>query len=292
MARYGTRWTWVGARSGLVALVLGASLFGCNDPPGEPEPKADEAPRATAPPSTASSTTNPANPTKSGQTFAEATRAEPPSDWQRPPDTTMTGASVGKLYTEVVRLWDSVQFVSDHDKRLAYTAKLDTELGPIVIALRPEIAPNHVRNFIALSRAGYYNGLVFERAVHEKAEGQPDLELIEAGCPVGTGEFGYGSIGYWLKPEFNEVVHEAGTVGACHSEELDTACCKFYVSLSKAPLMDNNFTVFGKVIAGLDVARRIFSLPVRNDAEYPEGDRPEKPVVIRKVTIEVRELEN
>ena len=54
------------------------------------------------------------------------------------------------------------------------------------------------------------------------------------------------------------------------------------MTLNKAPFLDGNFTVFGQVTTGLDVAKRIFSLPVRNDAEYPEGDRPEKPVVIRK----------
>ena len=68
-----------------------------------------------------------------------------------------------------------------------------------------------------------------------------------------------------------------------------TAACRFYITLSKAPFLDGNFTVFGKVTQGLDVARRIFWLPVRNDPEYPEGDRPVKPAVIRKVTIRTSE---
>jgi cyclophilin family peptidyl-prolyl cis-trans isomerase len=281
MRRYVSRWAWAG-------WVVSASLVGCGGPPANPE-KAESAPPAAA---SAPAAQAPAAAPKLRQTFAEATRAEPPAEGQRPPDTTMAGQSVGKLYTEVVRLWDTVQLVGDGGKQLTYTARLDTELGPITIALRPELAPNHVRNFVALARAGYYNGLVFERTVREKSEGQPDLELLEAGCPVGTGELGLGSIGYWLKAEFNDAVHEEGTVGACHGEDPDSACCKFYITLGKAPVMDQNFTVFGKVSGGLDVARRIFSLPVRNDAEYPEGDRPERPVVIRKVTIQVRELDN
>jgi cyclophilin family peptidyl-prolyl cis-trans isomerase len=220
------------------------------------------------------------------QSFKEATRKEPPADGYRPPDKTLTGKSVGKLYTEVVNVWDTVRLADAAGQPIAYTAVLETELGSVEIALNSDVAPNHVRNFLALSRAGYYDGLVFERTVREKAEGQPDLELLEAGCPTGTGDIGSGSLGYWLKPEFNDVTHDEGTVGACHGEEADTACCKFYILLSKAPFLDKHFTVFGKVTRGLDVARRIFSLPVRNDPDYPEGDRPVKPVVLRKVTIQ------
>jgi cyclophilin family peptidyl-prolyl cis-trans isomerase len=113
--------------------------------------------------------------------------------------------------------------------------------------------------------------------------------VLEGGCPLGTGDLGVGSIGYWLKPEFNKEAHEEGTGGACHGEEPDTAACRFYITLSKAPFLNGNFTVFGKVTQGLDIARKIFWLPVRNDPEYPEGDRPEKPVVIRKVTIRTSE---
>jgi peptidyl-prolyl cis-trans isomerase B (cyclophilin B) len=228
------------------------------------------------------------------QPFEEATLANPPGEWQRPPDVTLTNKSVGKLYTEVVRMWDDIRFVAANGKRLAYRAVLDTELGPIEIDLWPDVAPNHVRSFVALARVGYFDGLVFERTVHEEVEGQPGakVEVIEAGCPLGTGEPGYGSIGYWLKPEFNEEVkHEEGVVGACHGEEADTAACKFYINLTNAPFMDGNYTVFGKVTQGLSVARKTLSLPVRNDPEYPEGDRPVKPVVIRKVTILTAEVE-
>jgi cyclophilin family peptidyl-prolyl cis-trans isomerase len=223
------------------------------------------------------------------QTFAEATRQDPPADWQRPPDVTMTGKSVGKMYSDVIKSWDTYRFLNNKGQIITCTATLETEFGPVEIALRPDLAPNHVRNFIALTLLGYYDGLVFERTVHAKSEEQPDaeVELIEAGCPLGTGDSGIGSIGYWLKPEFNKEPHEAGTVGACHGIEPDTAACRFYITLNKAPFLDGNFTVFGKVTKGLEVAKKIFSLPVRNDPEYPEGDRPQKPVVIRKVTITI-----
>lgn len=226
------------------------------------------------------------------QPFADATISEPPEDWLRPPDTTITGKSVGKLYTEVKNHWDKIRFVSPRGKPLAYWAIVDSEMGEIEVTLRPDLAPNHVRNFVALAQSGYYDGLVFERTIHEEGtEGK--LELIEGGCPIGTGEAGYGSIGYWMKPEIRPDfhVHEEGAVGACHGQGKDTAACKFYITLNQCPFMDGEYTVFGKVTQGLGVARKILSLPVRDDSEFPEGDRPVKPVMIRKVTIYTKEME-
>src|SRR5262249_49269334 len=110
------------------------------------------------------------------------------------------------------------------------------------------------------------------------------------GCPMGTGQPGCGSIGYWMKPEFSDdVKHEEGSVGACRGEDPESAACRVYITLSKAPGMDGEHTIFGKVTPrGLDVVRRIATQPVSNSPEYPLGDRPEKPIVIRKATIQVR----
>lgn len=279
MTTNATRWTWA-------AGVVFASLCGCGQEVGTPPATEQAKPAET-------STVNEklsADP-RFGQTFAEATRAEPPADWPRPPDVTMTGKSVGKLYTEITRLWSLLPLTDAAGKPIPYIALLDTELGEIEITLRADLAPNHVRNFLALVKVGYYDGLVFERTVRQKGDNQADLELIEAGCPTGTGDVG-GSLGYWLKPEFSDEPHVEGTVAACHAEEDDTACCKFFVTLTKAPFLDKHYTIFGKVTRGLDVAKKIFSLPVRNDPSFPEGDRPEKPVVIRKVTIQAASGEN
>ncbi len=221
------------------------------------------------------------------QSFAEATRSEPPAEFQRPADLTLTRKSVGKLYSDLVAMWPSIDLVGADGKLIPYVASLETDVGPIEITLRADLAPNHVRNFIGLARLGYYDGLVFERTVHAKPADHPEQEvdILEGGCPLGTGDIGVGSLGYWLKPEYSKETHEVGTIGAPRGADADTACCRFYATLSKAPFLDGNFTIFGKITAGVDVARRIFSLPVRNDAEYPDGDRPEKPVLIHKVTI-------
>lgn len=227
------------------------------------------------------------------QSFADATTKEPPDGIGRPPDTTLTGKSTGKIYTEVVARWDDVKFTTADGKKITYRAQLDTELGPIQIELLPEIAPNHVRSFVALARAGYFDGLIFERVVRQLvfdtagAKPETKIEYIEGGCPLGTGQVDQGSIGYWLKPEFNaQILHEPGVVGAVHMGEEDVSGCKFYINLCKAPILDGTYTIFGKVTAGLDVATQVMNAPVRqNDLEFPDADRPVKPVVIRKVTI-------
>jgi peptidyl-prolyl cis-trans isomerase B (cyclophilin B) len=230
------------------------------------------------------------------QSFAQATRPgdDPPAGTQRPVDETMTGKATGKLYSEVVRLWDEVRFTAD-GKPLEYAATIETDLGPIEIKLRPDLAPNHVRNFVALARAGYYDGLCFDRIHHEEDEGDPKTRLdeVEAGCPLGTGEPGLDHIGYWLNPEFDDpqhprATHEEGTVGACRGDELDSAACRFYITLNKAPYLDGNYTVFGKVTRGLDVVRKIFAQPVIvGDEDVNDSRRPEKPVVMRRVSIHV-----
>lgn len=228
-------------------------------------------------------------PSSSPSAFANAVLTDTATgDVLPPPDRTLNGLSTGKLRGEVQKLWDEISFTSAAGKPLAYTATLDTELGTIALALLPDVAPNHVRNFVALARAGYYDGLVFEHVIQQEGEGaDAKLEMIEGGCPLGTGEPGIGHLGYWLKPEFSETVkHDEGTVGACRDADADTAACRFYITLSKAPVMDGNFTVFARVTQGLDVVRTIARQP------RPEGSiRLNQPTVIRRVTIQTREVD-
>jgi cyclophilin family peptidyl-prolyl cis-trans isomerase len=220
--------------------------------------------------------------------FKDAALFEPPEGEQRPPDRTMAGKNVGALFEEIAGeegspgLWDRIAFTTADGKRVRYAAHLKTDLGTIEIELCPE-APNHVRNFIALSQAGYYNGLVFHRSLNKQMDGQT-LAYLEGGCPLGTGEFGLGSIGYWLKPEIApNLTHEEGTIGAVRGESIESGACKFYICLTKAPGMDGNYTIFGKITKGLDVAHTINKRPVVDDGDA--SDRPREPVVIREVTI-------
>jgi cyclophilin family peptidyl-prolyl cis-trans isomerase len=312
MTRWAKRWHSAGRRLAVVALLATLGLTGCGKesvpseqaekpPEGTPAVASHDAPSAGT---SANGDTALPPPPKDGQhePFTKATRGgdDPPPNSNPPPDRIVSGKSVYKVYKEVVRLWDTIRFVTPEGKRINYSATVETDMGNIEIVLRPDLAPNHVRNFVALARAGYYDELFFDRVVHEEEEIDPGkvqvLDSIEAGCPLGTGEPGSGSIGYWLKPEFAKpeakVSHEAGTLGACHNVEADTAACRFYITLCDAPFLDGNFTVFGKVTQGLDVARRISKQPLILDDQDAEGShRPEKPIKIKKVTIHTSEAE-
>jgi peptidyl-prolyl cis-trans isomerase B (cyclophilin B) len=275
-----------GCSAGCGILVLCLILAGCK-PHGETAKEG-----GSTPPATGAGANAPQDPLQ--QPFTEAT-VDPnsvPEDQERPADLTMTGKSVGKLYAEAVQTWDQVKFRTADGKPISYTATIETDMGPVEIALLPEVAPNHVRNFIVLARIGYYDGLVFERIYHDQSEAVPGekVELIEGGCPLGTGQPGLGSIGYWLKPEFrDDLHHDEGTVGACRDETEDSAACRFYITLSIAPVLDGQRTIFGKVTRGIDVVRRISTQPASNTPEYPDGMSPEHPIVIRKVTITAKE---
>jgi cyclophilin family peptidyl-prolyl cis-trans isomerase len=227
------------------------------------------------------------------QPFAEAVREgdNPPAGVNRPADM-VKDVPAFLMLSDVKGKWDDVRYRTDDGKPIEYTAVLDTDAGEIEIALRPDAAPNHVRNFITLARAHYYDGLHFDRVHHEApADGHgPPLDYIEGGDPLGGADPEDGSFGYWVKYEDNGLKHEPGTVGASRGADRDSAACKFYINLSEAPLMDGNYTVFGKVTRGLDVARTIFQRPVVNDDADPPGHhRPAKPVEIRSATIHARE---
>ena len=290
MAVYGMWASRCALHVGATGLLAVVGLVGCNRG-GEPAAKAPEVTPGKSEAAPAVVVAAEKTGDRLQQPFAEATIADQPDQYL--PEATMTGKSVGKLYEQVLQQWDKVRFVNAQGQKLHYTAMVETDLGEIEIELQPELAPNHVRNFVALAQCGYYDGLVFERTIAEQVANDPAsrVELIEGGCPTGTGNVGFGSIGYWLRPEFTEgVKHEEGAVGACLGEDPLTAACRFYVTLSKAPVMDGERTIFGKVSRGLDVVRRIATQPVINSADFPLGDRPDKPVVMKKVTIHARPI--
>jgi peptidyl-prolyl cis-trans isomerase B (cyclophilin B) len=300
-----TRWTLRGAPRYLVALCILAGLTGCgkqSPAPADPSSGEDRKPAARAventkaekPADPGAVAGNPLPRDRQHQTFAEATRdaEDPPANADRPPDQTISKKSVAKLLTAIRQNWDRVRFLSASGKKIDYSATIETTLGNIEIALFPDLAPNHVRNFVVLARAGYYDELFFDRIRKEKGN-DVTLRTIEAGCPLGDGDSRTDSLGYWLKPEFQpgeKISHDEGTVGACRGVEPDSAGCRFYITLNKAPFLDGNYTIFGKVVSGLDVARRISMQPVGGENEQLEGAlRPEKPVQINKVTIHTAE---
>jgi peptidyl-prolyl cis-trans isomerase B (cyclophilin B) len=302
-------WSWRGLGPRHLAAVLlagGLGVLGCG---GKPQPESAPSAQSSAPavqtatvgkvdaaekPAAVSSPA-PAGRDRLHQAFADATlnSDNPPPDVLPPALNTVTGKFGPRLLEQVRDAWDKVAFVTPAGKKIHYTAEIVTDRGTIRIALLPEQAPNHVRNFIVLARLGYFEGLCFDRVHNEVGEGAK-LSQVEAGCPMGTGETGTGSIGYWMKDELtpaDRMSHDAGVVGACRLVEADTAATKFYINLEKAPYLDGSDTLFGKVVGGLDVARTMALEPVVTDPEDGARARPQKPVVIRKVTIHEQETE-
>jgi len=167
----------------------------------------------------------------------------------------------------VEELWPKIKLTDATGKTIARTLLIETSEGPIEISLRPETAPNHVRNILALAELGYYDGLFFDRNVHQQADVDGDksrFDLLIAGCPLGTGEDGYGHLGYSILAEFQpDLKHEDGTVGFWHEEDPDSAGTRFYITLGPAPALDGKFTIIGQVSKGLDVVKRIAAQPSR-----------------------------
>jgi len=216
------------------------------------------------------------------QPFESAIQPHFPQGTRRPPDETVTGKSIGKLYEEVKRLWPSIRFVSPANTALETVATVETDHGNVEIALRPDVAPNHARAFAALAKAGYYDGLFFETRL-----GNRDLVLqpqaIAGGSPEADGRDA-SSIGFWLRPEIllpdraaaRGVRHEAGTVFTT------MLGCRFYIGLNSAPMWDGDYVIFGYVRSGMDVVRKVYD---DLGKESPAGTPPTNPPLIRKVTI-------
>jgi cyclophilin family peptidyl-prolyl cis-trans isomerase len=231
------------------------------------------------------------------QPFNQAIRREPPSGPNvLPPETTISGKSVGKLYVEVQKLWPAIHFADASGKELRYTAEIETDQGSIAIDLLADVAPNHVRSFVALARVGYYDGLRFETRTGTPNVGFPP-HSVAGGSPAGDGN-DLGGVGYWLNAEILKpdlaakrgIKHEPGTVGAVHGyEQPNSDSCRFYICLGDAPVWDGDYTIFGKVTRGLDAARALFGADVQDDKISPATFI--KPPTIRRVTISVRTLE-
>jgi cyclophilin family peptidyl-prolyl cis-trans isomerase len=200
-----------------------------------------------------------------------------------PPDITCTGKNTVKLFEIIANdLWDKAAFTDNDGKRIRYKAVIATDVGDIHVDLLGDAAPNHVRSFVCLARAGYYDGMAFYYSINRQV-GDANVAYIESGCPRGTGAAGSGSIGYWLRPEAERrLTHEEGVLGACLGEDANSAACRFYLTAAAMPQMDlrGSFTIFGKVTQGLDIVRTI------NRREVQEFDRVRQPVLIRGVTIQ------
>lgn len=147
--------------------------------------------------------------------------------------------------------------------------------GEVIKAeLYPDIAPNTVNNFISLVNKGFYDGVVFHRAVPEF--------MIQGGDPEGSG---MGGPGYTIQGEFayngikNELKHTAGVLSMARSQDPDSAGSQFFIMVGDADYLDGQYAAFGKVIEGLDVAINISEMQTNSEMLLD-------PPVMEKVTVE------
>jgi peptidyl-prolyl cis-trans isomerase B (cyclophilin B) len=151
-----------------------------------------------------------------------------------------------------------------------YAAEMETGMGPIRLQFFPAAARGHVENFLALSQIGFYDNLTFHRVI--------DGFMIQGGCPRGDGT---GDGGYKIPPEFNSIPHVAGVLSMARSADPNSASTQFFICLATHKHLDKNYTAFGKVIDEESMA----TIKAIGSVAVDGRDRPNKPVVIKKVTL-------
>jgi peptidylprolyl isomerase len=127
------------------------------------------------------------------------------------------------------------------------TLLIETTKGPVVIAMRPDLAPKHVARIKQLVREDFYDGIVFHRVI--------DGFMAQTGCPKGTGTGGskYDN----LPAEFNSETHERGVCSMARAASPDSANSQFFIVFDDASFLDNKYTVWGKVISGMENVDKI-----------------------------------
>ena len=121
------------------------------------------------------------------------------------------------------------------------TLVLTTTQGRVAIAMRPDLAPQHVARIKELVRAGFYDGVAFHRVI----EGF----MAQTGCPHGTGT---GGSGKKLKAEFSQEKHVRGTVSMARAQNPDSADSQFFICFAESPWLNGQYTVWGKVTEGME----------------------------------------
>ncbi len=160
-------------------------------------------------------------------------------------------------------------------KKMAETnAIIETKFGNIELKFFPDVAPNHVKNFIELAKKGFYDGTTFHRVI-------PGF-MIQGGDPNSKNPdksgHGMGGPGHALKAEFNAKPHKRGILSMARSASPDSAGSQFFICVADAPFLDRQYTVFGEVVSGIEIADKIVSQP--RDAKDNPNERIEMKVKI------------
>ncbi|HWE98788.1 MAG TPA: peptidylprolyl isomerase [Caulobacteraceae bacterium] len=136
------------------------------------------------------------------------------------------------------------------------TLTMTLEGGPVVIRLRPDLAPDHVARIVELADEGFYDNVVFHRVI--------DGFMAQGGDPTGTGSGGSPKPN--LKAEFSAEPHVRGVCSMARTSNPNTANSQFFICLADARFLDNQYTVWGEVIDGMDHVDAL-----------PKGEPPRQP---------------
>lgn len=152
--------------------------------------------------------------------------------------------------------------------------------GSIKIELYSNIAPKAVERFKELAREGYYNGIAFHRVNTSVIQaGNSDTKPGGVPNPAKEGDSGKPNV----PAEFSDLLYDAGTLGAARlGNNVNSANSQFFITLKREPSFDKNYTIFGKVIEGMNNVRTISGVPKSNE-------RPDDPVRIKTIRIEPRQ---
>ncbi len=147
-------------------------------------------------------------------------------------------------------------------------AAIETNFGNIAFELLPNLAPETVRNFIKLAKSNFYNGTLFHRVI-------PGF-MIQGGDPntksSDKSKWGMGGPGYTIKAEFNSRSHLRGIVSMARAMDPDSAGSQFFIVTTDSTFLDRQYTVFGQVTQGMDVADKIVNLQRdKNDCPLQEA---------------------
>jgi len=149
-------------------------------------------------------------------------------------------------------------------------AIFETSMGTFKVELYEDKAPITTKNFIELTNKGFYNGLIFHRVIKGF--------MIQGGDPKGDGT---GGPGYTIQDEFNTgLKHERGVISMANTGRPNSQGSQFFVTVAATPTLDGKYSVFGKVVEGMDVVDKISVVPTN------ANDKPLENVVINKITIQ------
>jgi peptidyl-prolyl cis-trans isomerase B (cyclophilin B) len=157
---------------------------------------------------------------------------------------------------------------------MAERALIETKFGEIEIELLDDKAPGHVKNFLDLAKKGFYDGTTFHRVI-------PGF-MIQGGCPNtkdasrGKSGHGTGGPGYTIKSEFNDTAHKRGVVSMARASDPNSAGSQFFICVSDSGFLDRQYSAFGRVVRGMEVADKIVAAP-RDPRDNP-NDRIEMKV--------------